>query len=191
MGLGRAGASSTTGGSALRRSRSRPARRLPPLGRRSRLPALGSASACTGRSASRRTPANTGPNAAIHDRRRAMKTRHDVEVLKAGWLRDPCWDAAPCRAAALDQRPQRRSLARADRTPGAVARRRHRERERRRAGEGEEAPPRPATDPCIMPAKILQAGEEPNGTLACRDACRSIGNVHAISSSSRPRVSCT
>lgn len=21
-----------------------------------------------------------------------MKTRHDIEVLKAGWLRDPCWD---------------------------------------------------------------------------------------------------
>ena len=21
-----------------------------------------------------------------------MKTRHDIEVLKSGWLRDPCWD---------------------------------------------------------------------------------------------------
>ena len=21
-----------------------------------------------------------------------MKTRHDIEVLKAGWLRNPCWD---------------------------------------------------------------------------------------------------
>ena len=21
-----------------------------------------------------------------------MKARHDIEVLKSGWLRDPCWD---------------------------------------------------------------------------------------------------
>jgi len=21
-----------------------------------------------------------------------MKTRHDIEVLKAGWVRDPCWN---------------------------------------------------------------------------------------------------
>lgn len=21
-----------------------------------------------------------------------MKTRHDIERLKSGWLRDPCWD---------------------------------------------------------------------------------------------------
>jgi len=33
-----------------------------------------------------------GHGRAIAEGGTSMKTRHDIEVLKTGWLRDPCWD---------------------------------------------------------------------------------------------------